>query len=77
MTVWTGVAEGDRVLVSTDSGQYWGSVLSGRRVGKPDALYEVRYDEYPDEIRWVRNEEILSLHRGAGDALADSEKEET
>jgi hypothetical protein len=76
-TIWTGVAEGDRALVSTDSGQHWGSILSGQRPGTPSALYEVRYDDYPDEIRWVKNDEILRLHRGAGVPLPSPAPEES
>ncbi len=76
MTIWTGVAEGDRVLVACEkSGPLWGSILSGQRPGTPNACYEVQYDDFPDEIRWVKNEEIMRLHRGAGETLTGSKSD--
>jgi hypothetical protein len=77
MTVWTGIEEGDRVLVSTTSGPFWGSILSTRDKALTSVPYEVLYDDFPDEIRWVGDDDIIRLHRGAGPTPPSSEQRET
>lgn len=73
--VWSGVAEGDRVFIK---GGLWGSIVAGRFAGSPAALYEVRVDgDMIGETRWVGNDNIERLHRGAGEELSSgSDKED-